>query len=140
MILDFLCDFERFFYKTNFASPVNSEPNFFFIKNPPQFDLISTFWNYTENARKKLPPLYRYLEKMIIEGKRNGLNLPEEEREKVRTGILCHVIRSAVTSFNQLICFTCYVTRSAVFITCDVIRTYAMSLDQLFFLPVMSLE
>merc|ERR1719354_1543396 len=46
------------------------------------FDNLVAFSGTGEAANLK-PELKRYLDKMIIEGKRNGLNLAEEEREKI---------------------------------------------------------
>jgi len=62
------------------------------------FDNLVAFSGTGEAANLK-PELKRYLDKMIIEGKRNGLNLAEEEREKVK--IIKKRISELGVNFNK---------------------------------------
>lgn len=48
------------------------------------FDNVAAF-SKTEEASSLEPELKRYLEKRIVEGRRNGLHLPEETRERLKT-------------------------------------------------------
>jgi len=62
------------------------------------FDNLVAF-SHTDEAKGLNPELQRYLEKSITDGKRNGLHLPEERREQIKT--IKKRISELGTDFNK---------------------------------------